>query len=84
MKNIEYKVWNRILLTLVATLLALAIFILFKILFFPFGFDIKDWGTRSDLLSSISTTISAIGTLGTLAVAVAAFRKAPDWSPKTL
>lgn len=79
MNNTEKALWNRILLMLVFILLGLAIFILFKIAFFPFGFDIKDWGTRSDLLSSISTAIGAVGTLGTLIVALMAYRKAPDW-----
>jgi len=79
MKNTEKIIWNRLLLALVTVLLGLSIIILLKIVFFPFGFDVKDWGTRSDLLSSISTAIAAVGTLGTLIIAGMAYKKAPDW-----
>lgn len=61
---------SRILLTLVGLLLILSILVLIYALFYGLG---------KMETGSISDWFSAIGTLGTLAVAVAAFRKAPDW-----
>ncbi|MBK4470905.1 hypothetical protein JJQ32_06830 [Enterobacter hormaechei] len=64
------KISLRILLTLVGLLLILSLLILTYALFSGLG---------KMEIGSISDWFSAIGTLGTLAVAVAAFRKAPDW-----
>lgn len=65
-----HNISSRILLTLVGLLLILSILILTYALLYGLG----EMET-----GSISDFFSAIGTLGTLAVAVAAFRKAPDW-----
>lgn len=64
------KISLRILQTLVGLLLILSLLILTYALFSGLG---------KMEIGSISDWFSAIGTLGTLAVAVAAFRKAPDW-----
>ncbi|PAN96901.1 hypothetical protein CIW62_18390 [Enterobacter cloacae] len=64
------KKWNCYLLTTVLILLIVSILVLTKILFS--NFMSFEWG-------SVSDWFSAFGTLGTLVVAVAAYRKAPEW-----
>lgn len=61
---------NATLLTVVLTLIIVAVLVLLKVLFSDAdGFE---WGSVSDWFSTA-------GTFGTLAIAYAAYRKAPEW-----
>ncbi|MCE0826584.1 hypothetical protein LVQ78_11140 [Buttiauxella sp. A2-C2_NF] len=62
--------WNKLLVATVIVLLWVAILALIKVLFSDSnGFE---WGSVSDWLSSL-------GTIGTLGIAIAAYKKAPEW-----
>ncbi|QEM90823.1 hypothetical protein FEI17_09250 [Kosakonia radicincitans] len=82
MNNKEKIVWHRIILTLITFSMILAVLILIKMALSPLEFSEKGWGSRSDLLSSFSTALGTIGTLGTLIIAYLAFRKVPEWMEK--
>lgn len=66
----EYKNLNRTILAVVLILSLLLICVILKALFF--GNNNFAWGSFTDWISSLST-------LGTLAVAYAAYKKAPEW-----
>lgn len=62
--------WNKLLVATVIVLLWVAILALIKVLFSDSnGFE---WGSVSDWLSSLAT-------IGTLGIAIAAYKKAPEW-----
>ncbi|MCF2265058.1 hypothetical protein LGR80_21740 [Enterobacter hormaechei subsp. xiangfangensis] len=66
----ELKKTNLVLLAINIVLFIVAILVLIKVLFSDFnGFE---WGSVTDWVNSLST-------LGTLGVAYAAYRKAPEW-----
>ena len=66
----EYKNLNQTILAVVLILSLLLICVILKALFF--GSNNFEWGSFTDWISSLST-------LGTLGVAYAAYRKAPEW-----
>ncbi|CAM6652073.1 hypothetical protein ACERT0_004521 [Escherichia coli] len=66
----ECKITNQIILALVFLLTFLLICIILKAIFF--GSTNFQWGSFTDWISSLST-------LGTFAVAYAAYKKAPEW-----
>ncbi|CZW16945.1 hypothetical protein ABK836_16385 [Enterobacter hormaechei] len=66
----EYKKLNQTILAFVLILSLLLICVILKALFF--GNNNFEWGSFTDWISSLST-------LGTLGVAYAAYRKAPEW-----
>lgn len=62
--------WNKLLVATVIVLLWVATLALIKVLFS--GSNGFEWGSVSDWLSSLAT-------IGTLGIAIAAYKKAPEW-----